>query len=392
MFRLIGTSQSLEVVTSAAGNISVNASYFDDDTTTILNKSVKYLITTATTTSIFFGQAVGSNPATQLTFLSVFNASSSVVNTVTIQKKDTATIYPVLPSVTLNPGESVMYTQNRGFFVLDANGREKIQRYSNKVIGKNIPFYKIGTAPKAAAIPYCFSKDSGFPGAWAVGAPGLNGRATDGTTTTDAGCIPLWTPTGSLYLAEEELTATQAGLIQLWDFMWVNSGLVVTTTTAQAITPVALPARDDNGSTNGLGVQAALLVTTATTNAANITNCTISYTNSDGTAGRTGTMASFPLTANVGTLVFFQLQAGDRGVRSVQSVTLGTSLVTGAVSLVLMRNAASICSPLANTPSVTPASKVVGNRLYNGSCLLPVLWPVSATAVTIAGSVDIEER
>jgi hypothetical protein len=37
----------------------------------------------------------------------------------------------------------------------------------------------------------------------------------------------------------------------LIDLLWVNTGLVVTTTTAQAITPVALPARDAAGTTNG---------------------------------------------------------------------------------------------------------------------------------------------
>ena len=48
-----------------------------------------------------------------------------------------------------------------------------------------------------------------------------------------------------------------------------------------------------------------------------------------------GTMPSFPATAVAGTLVPFQLAQGDRGVRSVQSVTLGTSYGAGAVSLVL---------------------------------------------------------
>jgi hypothetical protein len=48
-------------------------------------------------------------------------------------------------------------------------------------------------------------------------------------------------------------------------------------------------------------------------------------------------MASFPATAVAGTLVPFQLATGDRGVQSVQSVTLGTSYVAGAISLVLFR-------------------------------------------------------
>ncbi len=67
----------------------------------------------------------------------------------------------------------------------------------------------------------------------------------------------------------------------LLDYLWINTGLVVTTLTAQAITPVSLPARDMFETTNGDGVIAGILVTTATTNAAVIANTTISYTNSD---------------------------------------------------------------------------------------------------------------
>jgi hypothetical protein len=120
----------------------------------------------------------------------------------------------------------------------------------------------------------------------------------------------------------------------LIDLMWINTGLVVTTITAQAITPVALPARDATGTTNGDDVQFGVLVTTATTNAAAITNMTISYTNQAGTAGKVGTISSFPATAVAGTLVPFQLATGDTGIRSVQSITLGTTLTAGAISLI----------------------------------------------------------
>ena len=43
------------------------------------------------------------------------------------------------------------------------------------------------------------------------------------------------------------------------DVLWYNTGLVVTTTTLQAVTTPTLPARDINGSTNGDGVGLALL-------------------------------------------------------------------------------------------------------------------------------------
>ena len=101
--------------------------------------------------------------------------------------------------------------------------------------------------------------------------------------------------------------------------------------------PATAAARDNNGTSNGLGVIAAIYVSTATTNAGAVTNTTISYTNQDGVPGKTGTIPSFPATATAGSMVFVNLAAGDSGVRSVESVTLGTSYGGGAIHLVLVR-------------------------------------------------------
>ena len=66
------------------------------------------------------------------------------------------------------------------------------------------------------------------------------------------------------------------------DVLWVNSGLVVTTTTEQTFTTPTLPARDINGTTNGEGCMIALLFTAASTLAAAGSNLTVRYTNSKG--------------------------------------------------------------------------------------------------------------
>jgi hypothetical protein len=75
----------------------------------------------------------------------------------------------------------------------------------------------------------------------------LNGRATGGTTTADNGCLKIPNPSsGSNYITGFSVSATTACVPMLLDVLWVNTGLVVTTTTAQAITPVSLPSRDAN--------------------------------------------------------------------------------------------------------------------------------------------------
>ncbi|HRK46451.1 MAG TPA: hypothetical protein PK324_12550, partial [Nocardioides sp.] len=110
----------------------------------------------------------------------------------------------------------------------------------------------------------------------------------------------------------------------------------------------------------------------------------ISYTNSDGTAGRTGTIPSFPATAAAGTLVPFMLQAGDRGVRSIQSITLGTSLVSGTVHLLLLRHLASL--PFVASGRVEAAWDQLGiPRLFDGSVPFLAWQPQGTTAVNVSG-------
>jgi hypothetical protein len=181
-----------------------------------------------------------------------------------------------------------------------------------------------------------------------------------------------------------------------YDILWVNSGLVVTTTTAQAITTPAFPARDVNGSTNGEGLMIGLMFTAASTNAAVIANSTVSYTNSAGVAGRTATLTAIagsqiPATPVIGTVVWFNLAAGDKGVRSIQSVTLGTSLLTGAISLFVARDLAMIGTSLVNVTTTRKLSDP-GVRLYNGTCMLHCIQASAATATFFSGEVVIQEK
>ena len=187
-----------------------------------------------------------------------------------------------------------------------------------------------------------------------------------------------------------------ASQIEIFDLIWYNTGLVVTTTTAQTVTMpgASIPARDANGTVNGECWMAGIYVTTATTNAGAITNTTLSYTNSEGTAGRTATMASFPATAVIGTFVPFQLQDGDRGIRSIQSVTLGTSRVAGALSVLLYRTITCIPNPLANVGGIMNnlSDDPTGTRVYNGSALCVRYLPSATTATTVSGCLRLVTR
>jgi hypothetical protein len=216
---------------------------------------------------------------------SIYNADSTEVASLEIWHSAGGSERKQL-TLTLLRGESLHYEDGRGWYRI---GPTESGTYS----GRSVGFLKFGTGADTVGYFYCHSKDVGFPGAFAVGTPGLGGRTTDGTTSTDAGCLVVPNAaTGGNFLTSFELSSTVAHFYWLIDVLWCNSGTVVTTTTGQTVNSGTLPARDANGTTDGEGCMIGLLFTTAATNAAVINNATVTYTNSDGTGGRTATLAN----------------------------------------------------------------------------------------------------
>ena len=172
---------------------------------------------------------------------------------------------------------------------------------------------------------------------------------------------------------------TSAGTLVLADRLWHNGGFTITSTAAQTVTSATFPARDANGSTNGEGVLLGLEISAAAGAAA--PTITVSYTNQDGTSGRTGTNSV--ATANspsAGAFFPIGLQAGDRGVRSVQSLTLSASWVSGTMNLVAYRPLAFVDAT--STCVVGIVDPVTGGlpRLYNG--VVPYIYYISTAAAT----------
>lgn len=242
-------------------------------------------------------------------------------------------------------------------------------------------FMKVGAATEAAGVLHSFAYTAGKPGAMTAASSGVNGAVL----TTKSGQIPFSNPaSGNTYLVMLEACATTNGTLLVVDRIWENSGLTVTTTTAQAITTPTWPARDSNGATSGDDILVGVEVVTATTNASAITNMTLNYTNSSGTATRTGKITSFPATAVAGSFIPFQLASGDNGIQSIQGITLGTSLVSGAISLVAYRVLASI-GMLANITESKDWQQLGMPRLYDNTVPQLIWVPSATTATTVMG-------
>lgn len=395
MINLASTSDLIQIVTSAAAQIEVHASWVDLNGTTVTpGRTNTPAITTATTTTI-----VGSPAASTVRnakHLNITNDHASQSCTVTVEHTDGTTVVELM-SFTLLPGENMIFNEEGRWAHRDAQGAEYPPAGLGSYNGRTIGFMKTGTAADAAGYWYCTSKDAGFPGAWAVGTPGVNGRVTDGTASADNGCFPIANPSvGANYLTEVNMAASVNQTHLLFDVLWVNSGLAITTTTAQSITTPTLPARDINGTTNGEGCSIAVLCTAAVGLAAVASNATVTYTNSDGTGSRTATLSAIvgsqaPATPVIGTLIWFNLQAGDKGVRSIQSITLNTSWVSGSISLMITRDIATIGTTIPNVN----AQKIIGTpgiRLYNGTCLLHCNLASATTATFYAGELVVMEK
>lgn len=248
------------------------------------------------------------------------------------------------------------------------------------------PLYKAASTAQAAGVLHSLFYVAGLPGAAIAPSPGLAGAAL----TSYAGQVPFPAPAASkeVRMAAAEFTcAANVGYVIPADRLWHNSGLVVATTTAQTINSVALPTRDMDGTVLGRGVELALEVSTATTNGAPVTTITASYTNSLGVAGKTASIASFPANAVAGTFVPFTLAAGDVGVQSVQSITLGTSLVTGAVSAVMYRRLPGVAIPTANVAATRGPLELGPPKWFDNSVPFIVVLPTSTALGIMTGSV-----
>lgn len=231
----------------------------------------------------------------------------------------------------------------------------------------------------------------GLPLAQVAPSPGVSGAAL---TSLNPGSFLFRNPvSGNSYLAgfRRRFTSNQSttGGSMVIDRLWDNSGLSVTLTSAQTVNSVAWPARDANQSVNGEGVYIALEISASVGAGAPVYS--LSYTNQAGTAGRTATgMATATASASLGHWMIFALQAGDTGVRSIQTYTSSFSMTSGSISLVAFRVISMFCGETAggSTPSQIPQSMFFDAlgcgfpRIWNDSVLQLINLPGSAQTPT----------
>jgi hypothetical protein len=247
-------------------------------------------------------------------------------------------------------------------------------------------FAKAVTGTMVAGRPWSTWALAGNPGAGSFDTT-LAGVALSSTSAQVAGQINFTDPaSGSAYLARLQASATIAGTLLLCDRLWHNGGFTITTTTAQTVNSATWPSRSVGGDTNGKGVLIGIEVSAACGAAAPAP--TITYTNEAGTGSRSAGL--WFATANspaAGSFFPFGLQAGDYGVRSVQSLTLGTSWVSGTINLVAYRVLAQLELTGAFIPNAVDALTSGFPVMYNGTVPFLIFIPNTTTTSNISGQV-----
>lgn len=251
-------------------------------------------------------------------------------------------------------------------------------------------FYK-GTPTVSSNMVYSFWGTSGIPGPGSYDTT-LNGVVLSSTSAALPGQLPFNDPgSGNSYLARWVAMCSQSCAIFLCDRLWHNGGYTITSTSAQNSTTPTWPARDNNGSTNGDGV--ILGVEVSATVGAATPSISVSYTNSAGTSGRAGTATILPpLTGQlVGSFTPISLQAGDIGVRSVQSLTLSASWISGTINLVAYRVISMLEVQAGTIGSV--ADPITGGlpQMFNGSVPYLMQFANHGGSAALMGSMTVAQ-
>lgn len=246
------------------------------------------------------------------------------------------------------------------------------------------PVIKIqGASPAAAAANRAWTPwyIGGTPQAAVASSAGVNGEALSGVVQ---GAIPRTNPGGgaNAYIGRAGFVASQIGQLWLIDRLWQNSGLSVTSTTAQSITPVSLPARSEDGTANGERVMAAVEWSAA--GGAGTPTVTLTYTDQDGNTGASATLTGVA-SPPAGQMEIFTLAAGDSGVRAPTSFIQSATRTSGTMHLVLFRVLAAIDFPSASNANNIDAVTGGLPRVYDDS-VLQLMWiNANANAVSFTG-------
>ena len=207
-------------------------------------------------------------------------------------------------------------------------------------------------------------------------------------TTAGAPLVNAFTGANTGYLAVFGALGSVAGAVRLYDRLYhAGSFSALSLATSNITAPPSYAARVPGASY--VGVEMWIEINAAVS--ATATTVTVSYTNQAGTAARTATLDTNLSGAPANRMLPFRLQAGDTGVQSIQSVTVGGVVATtGTFNIVILRElatakiiAAAISEPMQD------AFKVGLPQLFATSCLCLMFLATTTSTGTVFADLEV---
>jgi hypothetical protein len=253
------------------------------------------------------------------------------------------------------------------------------------------PFVKVAPGTPIIGSWYDLWLGSGSPGAGATLPTGnLKGQFYTCAASLVSGQIPFTNPPAgdTVYLARFAANCNTIGTLILADRIWADS-VSATAIGNQVIYSGSFPRSSGigGGDSSGTGLMMAVEVFSSAGASANTPK--ITYVNSAGTAGDTGTaLIAIPSSAAIGTMVPIGLKSGAFGVRSITGYNNMTTHTSGALGIVVFRPIVRIGIPIAGTEDAVDAITSGFPILYPN--MVPMLiWVAGSTTIpTVFGGLD----
>lgn len=243
---------------------------------------------------------------------------------------------------------------------------------------QRIGIFKNGALTTSAGLSFSLWGIAGQPGAGTIAI----GNTTTGVLFDDTTAgAPSVTPFGggaTGYLASASFRNTVAGGLTLYDRIW---GAGAVSLTALATTSFSGQPTITGRLPGGTAFQELeILLEFAVAVSATATTVNVTYTNQDGATGRT-TGATASLTATAASRVLrMPLQAGDRGVQKIDSVTVGGTVASaGSFNVILARRLADLDVRIGNGCDAQAWDMIGGVNVFDTSCFWGVVQIDSAT-------------
>jgi hypothetical protein len=237
---------------------------------------------------------------------------------------------------------------------------------------------KTASIATIAAQQFSLLDVAGNPGAGVLAI----GNTTTGIVPTDATAgfpdIPTFAGGAVGYLAQAAFRNSVASGLVLYDRIW-HAGSVVMT--ALATTNFASQPSIVSRLAGGLGPDMEILLEINAAVSATATTIAVGYTNELGTSGRTtgatATLASFTNKR----VINMPLQAGDKSVQKIDSVTVGGVVATtGSFNVILARRLAEFDIRVANALDIQAWDSLGGPIVFQDIALWPVVQPDSTAS------------